>query len=148
MPLTAADRLDIHELCARYYVSTDEKDVPGFMECWVDDDDITFESAFGTFRGRAEIRAFEDEHVHRGMAIGKRHLVGNIMIRDGARPDQALVTTYLLVMEVVEAPQIIATAIYRDSIAEKTAKGWRFRARSMEVDPGFQRTAAGQGAQT
>lgn len=146
MPLTADDRLDIHELCARYYVSTDEKDVPGFMECWVDDDDITFESAFGTFRGRDEIRTFEDEHVHRGMAIGKRHLVGNVMIREGARPDQALVTTYLVVMEVVDTPQIIATAIYRDSSAEKTAKGWRFRARSMEVDPGFQKTAAGQGA--
>lgn len=146
MPLSASDQLEIQDLCARYYVSTDEKDVPGFMDCWVDDDDITFESAFGTFRGRDAIRAFEDEHVHRGMAIGKRHLVANVIIRAGARSDQALVTTYLVVMEVVEAPQIVATAIYRDSIVEKTEKGWRFRHRSMAVDPGFQKTAAGQGA--
>jgi len=139
MSISAIDRLEIHDLCARYYITTDEKDVDGFMNCWVDDDDITFNSAFGDFKGRAAIRGFEDEHVHRGMAVGKRHWVGNVTIRDGQSPGQALVTSYLMVMEVVEAPYVLATAIYRDSVVEKTDQGWRFRSRSMDVDAGFQK---------
>lgn len=140
--LTAEDRLDIHDLCARYYISTDEKDVEGFMDCWVLDDNIVFKSAFGEFAGRAAVRQFEHEHVHRGMAVGKRHLLSNVSIRPASRPDQALVTTYLTVVEVVEEPRIIATAIYRDSVAERTGAGWRFRERSMDVDPGFQKVMA------
>lgn len=144
--LTAEDRLDILDLCARYYISTDEKDVDGFMDCWVLDDEIVFRSAFGEFAGRAAVRQFEDEHVHRGMAIGKRHLLSNVSIRPASKPDQALVTTYLTVVEVVEEPHIIATAIYRDSVAEKTSVGWRFRERSMDVDPGFQKVMAARPA--
>lgn len=140
MPLTADDRLAIQDLCARYYVATDEKDVDGFLECWADSDDIVFESVFGTFRGRQAIRAFEDEHVHRGMAIGRRHLLGNVVIREAGVPDAALVTSYMVVMEVAKAPHLVATAIYRDSRVVKTARGWRFTYRHMDVDPGFQQT--------
>ena len=145
MPLSALDRLEIQDLCARYYISTDEQDVDGFMDCWVEDDDITFNSAFGNYKGRAAIREFEDEHVHRGMAVGKRHLLGNVSIEEGERPNEALVTSYLVVMEVVERPYILATAIYRKSLVERTDEGWRFRSRTMDVDPGFQKVMASQG---
>ena len=145
MGLTAEDKIEIHELCAKYYVSTDEKDVDGFMDCWVEDDDIVFESAFGNFKGRNEIRNFEDEHVSTGMAIGKRHLLGNVYVSESDNKKQALVTSYLIVLEVVDKPFIVATAIYRDSVVEKTSKGWRFRKRSMEVDPGFQKVMGGHG---
>jgi SnoaL-like domain len=144
--LSASDRLEILDLCARYYISTDEKDVDGFMDCWVPDEDIVFNSAFGNFKGRAAVRAFEDEHVHRGMAIGKRHLLSNVSIRPGSGANQALVTSYLTVVEVVDVPQIIATAIYRDSLVEKTDAGWKFRQRSMDVDPGFQKVMGQQSA--
>ncbi len=137
MPLAAEDRLQIHDLCARYYISTDEADVDGFMECWVEDDDILFESDFGTFRGRGEIRTFEDDHVNRGMAIGKRHLLGNVSIREGEDANTALVTSYMVVMEVADVPHVVATAIYRDSKVVRTPAGWRFRQRTMAVDPGF-----------
>lgn len=139
MPISAEDRVLIHELCAKYYVSTDEKDVDAFMDCWLDTDDIVFESAFGNFRGRNEIRSFETEHVSRGMAIGKRHLLSNVFIRESSTPNKAFVTSYLTVLEVVDKPYIVATSIYRDSEVEKTSKGWKFRKRSMEVDPGFQK---------
>lgn len=145
MSLTADDRLALHDLCARYYISTDEADVDGFMACWADHDDIRFESAFGDFAGRAAIRAFEDEHVHRGMAIGKRHLLGNVAVREGDAPDTALITSYLAVLEVTGIPHIVATAIYRDSRAVRTPQGWKFVFRRMDVDPGFQQLMA-QGA--
>jgi hypothetical protein len=142
MSLTAEDRLEIHDLCARYYITTDEADVDGFMKCWTEDTDILFESEFGTFRGPEQIRAFEDEHVHRGMAIGKRHLLGNVSIREGEDANTAYVTSYMLVMEVADEPHIVATAIYRDSKAVRTADGWRFRHRRMAVDPGFGKLVA------
>jgi hypothetical protein len=141
--LTADDRLALHDLCARYYVSTDEADVDGFMDCWADHDEIRFESAFGTFEGRQAIRSFEDEHVHRGMAVGKRHLLGNVVIRPGGTPDDALVTSYMVVMEVADVPHIVATAIYRDSRAVRTPAGWKFVYRRMDVDPGFAKLMAG-----
>lgn len=143
MTLTAEDRLEILDLCSRYYLTTDEKDVDGFMTCWADHDDIRFESVFGTYAGRAAIRAFEDEHVHRGMAIGKRHLVGNVTIQPGETPDVALVTSYLVVLEVVDRPSIVATAIYRNSRVTRGQDGWRFTYRHMDVDPGFQKVMAG-----
>ena len=146
MSLTLEDKFDIQQLCARYYVSTDEKDVDGFMDCWIDDDEIFFESEFGNFKGRQEIRDFEDNHVHRGMAVGKRHLLGNVIIEDGEDDNTAYVTSYLVVMEVAEIPQIVATAIYRKSKAVKTDAGWKFVHRKMDVDDGFRKLMAQQPA--
>ena len=147
MPLTTEDRLAIHELCARYYLTTDEADVDGFMDCWADHDDIRFESVFGTFEGRAGIRAFEDEHVHRGMAVGKRHLLSNVVARPGEDDNTATVTSYMTVLDVVNIPHIVATAIYRDSKVVRTDDGWKFVYRHMDVDPGFQKLMDAQDTQ-
>jgi hypothetical protein len=142
--LTDSDRLELLDLCARYYVSTDEADVDGFMDCWVDSDDIVFESAFGTFKGRKAIRDFETAHVTGGMAVGKRHVLSNVVLKPGPE-GSALVTSYLTVLEVRDRPEIVATAIYRDSKAVKTKQGWKFLARSMDTDSGFAKWAAAKG---
>ncbi len=146
MGLTLEDKFDIQQLCAKYYVSTDEKDVDGFMDCWIDSDEIVFESEFGDFKGRKEIRDFEDNHVNRGMAVGKRHLLGNVIIEDGDDDRTAFVTSYLVVMEVADIPHIVATAIYRRSKAVKTDSGWKFVHRKMDVDEGFRKLLAQQSA--
>ncbi len=136
MSLSSEDRLAIMDLCARYYVSTDEADVDAFMDCWVDGE-VLFESPFGSFRTRQELRAFEDEHVNRGMAIGKRHLLNNVVIKPGKSDDSALVTTYMTVIEVNDIPHIVATGIYRDSLVVRTPSGWKFKHRKLDIDPGF-----------
>lgn len=146
MGLTLEDKFDIQQLCAKYYVSTDEKDVDGFMDCWIDSDEIVFESEFGDFKGRKEIRDFEDNHVNRGMAVGKRHLLGNVIIEEGDDDRTAFVTSYLVVMEVADIPHIVATAIYRRSKAVKTDLGWKFVHRKMDVDEGFRKLLAQQSA--
>ena len=140
MSITAQDRQDIRELCARYYNTTDAKDVDGFMDCWVDDDDILFESAFGNFSGRDEIRAFEEEHVSDdGMAHGKRHVLSNVVVEAGDDESTAFTSTYLIVIDVVNIPHIVATAHYPKCRVERTEDGWKFRHRKMNVDPGFQK---------
>lgn len=132
MALTAQDRLEILDLVARYNLTTDSKDVDGYMDCWAEE--ILFESPFGTFRTREEMRAFEAEHVHAG-AVGKRHFSLNVAMEgDG---DEALVTSDLVVMEVAEAPHVVATGRYQHSRAVRTPAGWKFARRGLELDEGF-----------
>jgi hypothetical protein len=41
------------------------------------------------------------------------------------------------VLEVEEAPRVIATGRYNKSLVVKTDKGWKFKRRTLNVDPGF-----------
>jgi hypothetical protein len=107
MALSTQDRHEILDLCARYFISTDEKDVDGYMDCWVDDDDISPESVFGNLKGRKPFRDFMDEHVIRGIGVGKRHLLSNTSIRDGEDDRTAYVTSYMVVIDVDNIPNIV-----------------------------------------
>lgn len=132
MALTAQDRLEILGLVARYNLTTDSKDVDGYMDCWAEE--LLFESPFGTFRSREEMRAFEAEHVQTG-AMGKRHLSLNMAIEEDG--DDALVTSDMVVLEVAEAPHVVATGRYDRSRVVRTSAGWKFSHRHLQLDEGF-----------
>ncbi|MDX1674637.1 MAG: nuclear transport factor 2 family protein [Longimicrobiales bacterium] len=140
MGLTALDRLEILDLVARYNLTTDSKDVDGYMDCWAED--VLFESPFGTFRTREKMRAFEAHHVETG-AMGKRHLSLNVAIQE--EDEAALVTSDLVVLEVAEAPHVVATGRYDRSRVIRTPGGWRFAHRRLELDGGFERYLAERG---
>ena len=147
MTLTGQDRAEIMDLCARYNISTDNADVDSFMDCWMDDgrsSHVRFESPFGNFGSREEIRHFEQEHVTKGMAVGKRHLGFNIVIREGTGDNHntAFVTNDLIVVETKDIPYIVATGRYDDSKVIKTDKGWKFEYRNLKVDDGFMKLMA------
>ena len=146
MTLTGQDRAEIMDLCAKYNISTDNADVDSFMNCWSDEEGsnhVRFESPFGNFSSRDEIRHFEQEHVTKGMAVGKRHLAFNIVMREGKEDNNtAFVTSDLMVVETKEIPYIVATARYDDSKVIKTDKGWKFKYRNLKVDEGFMKLMA------
>jgi hypothetical protein len=146
MTLTGQDRAEIMDLCARYNVSTDNADVDSFMNCWMEEGDsnhVKFESPFGNFSSREEIKHFEQEHVTKGMALGKRHLGFNIVIREGKDDNNtAFVTNDLMVVETKDIPYIVATGRYDDSKVTKTDKGWKFQYRNLKVDEGFRKLMA------
>jgi hypothetical protein len=144
MTITADDRLLIQELHHHYYLSTDNADVDGFIDCWASDRPILFESPFGDFADLDSLRAFETEHVEGGMAVGKRHYNLNLALRPGPDQDTVFATSYMVVLEVAGMPGIVATGIYRDSVVVRTASGWRFQKRSLQVDPGFAHVMAAQ----
>lgn len=141
MALTAQDRLEILDLVARYNLTTDSKDVDGYMDCWTEE--MLFESPFGTFRTREEMRAFEAEHVHTG-AMGKRHFSLNVAIE--GEGEEARVTSDLIVMEVAEAPHVVATGRYERSRVVRTSDGWKFAHRRLDLDEGFGKYLAERGA--
>ncbi len=137
--LDSQDYLHIQALVARYCLATDDKDPDGFMACWVAAEDFGgYESGpFGSMKTWQELYDFEKEHVGPGgMANGKRHQATNLLI-EPVSATEAHVTHDLIVLEVDQVPQIIATGRYDRSVVVKTADGWRFKSRKLHVDKGF-----------
>ena len=138
-PLTALDIAEIHQLVARYGLTTDNADADGFMQTWVAPADFGgYDSgAFGRIETWQEMLDFERHHVGPGgMANGKRHLALNIAV-EPISASEAHVTNDMIVMEVAEVPRVVATGRYDRSVVVKTEQGWRFKRRTLHVDAGF-----------
>jgi hypothetical protein len=43
----------------------------------------------------------------------------------------------MLVLEVAEVPYLMATGRYNKSVVVKTARGWKFKRRTLVIDTGF-----------
>jgi hypothetical protein len=85
---------------------------------------------------------FEKHHVGPGgMANGKRHQSTNIVI-EAISATEAHVTNDMLVFEVADAPFLMATGRYNRSVVVKTAQGWKFKRRTLDIDSGFFRLMA------
>ena len=109
------------------------------MNCWVDADAFGgYDSgSFGNMQTWEALREFEAHHVGEGgMANGKRHQATNLLI-EPVSATEVRVTHDLIVLEVAGEPGIIATGRYNASVVVKTDKGWRFKSRKLDVDPGF-----------
>ena len=137
--LTHDDELAIRNLISRYCITTDNADAKGFMDCWVSAEQFGgYESGpFGTMKTWQELYEFEKHHVGPGgMANGKRHQTTNVVI-DAVSSQEVRVTHDMIVLEVADEPRVIATGRYNASVVVKTAAGWRFKSRKLDVDPGF-----------
>lgn len=139
MNFTTKDFLEIHNLVAMYCLATDNKDVDGFMDCWVEPQEFKgYDSgAFGHMQTWEDLRAFEAHHVGPGgTANGKRHQATNIHI-EPVSDNEVLVTHDMIVLEVDNTPAVVATGRYNQSKVVKTSRGWKFQYRKLEVDSGF-----------
>ena len=139
MKITTQDLLEIQNLIARYTITTDNKDVDGFMNCWVKPEEFEgYDSgAFGNMKTWDELKAFEAHHVGQGgNANGKRHQATNIII-EPVSETEVKVTHDMIVLEVAAIPMVIATGRYNNSKVVKTDNGWKFKWRKLDVDTGF-----------
>ena len=137
--ITATDFWEIHNLISRYTLTTDNADPDGFMDCWVapEEFDGYNSGAFGNMQTWQELYEFEKHHVSAGgSAVGNRHQATNVLI-EPVSETEAYVTHDMLVIQVADIPQIVATGRYDKSKVVKTDKGWKFKKRSLEVDEGF-----------
>ncbi len=137
--LTTTDLLEIQHLVARYCIATDNKDVDGFMDCWVAAD--AFEGydsgAMGSMKRWGELRAFEAHHVGPGGgAKGKRHQATNLMITP-VSDEEVRVTHDMLVLEVDQVSAVVATGRHNNSKVVRTLNGWKFQYRNLDIDAGF-----------
>lgn len=139
MRITTQDLLEIQNLIATYTVTTDNKDVDGFMNCWVRPEEFDgYDSgAFGHMKTWEELKAFEAHHVGEGgNANGKRHQATNIIIQQ-ISATEVHVTHDMIVLEVAAIPMIIASGRYNNSKVVKTSEGWKFKWRKLDIDSGF-----------
>jgi hypothetical protein len=138
-PLTPADCVEIQNLTALYCLTTDNADADAFMALWVEPAEFGgYDSgAFGKMDTWQAMYEFEKHHVGPGgMANGKRHQATNIVI-EPVSATEAHVTNDMLVFEVADVPYLMATGRYNQSVVVKTAKGWKFKRRTLAIDSGF-----------
>jgi hypothetical protein len=137
--LTPADHVEIQNLVTLYCITTDDADADAFMRLWVEPAEFGgYDSgAFGKMDTWQAMHEFEKHHVGPdGMANGKRHQSTNIVI-EGVSATEAWVTNDMLVFEVADVPYLMATGRYNKSVVVKTAKGWKFKRRTLDIDSGF-----------
>ena len=137
--ISASDYCEIQNLVAQYCITTDNADADAFMQLWVEPGEFGgYESgAFGNMETWQQMYEFEKHHVGPGgMANGKRHQSTNVLI-EGISATEALVTNDMLVLEVADAPHLMATGRYNKSVVVKTAAGWKFKRRTLDIDTGF-----------
>ncbi len=137
--ITPNDFAEIQNLVALYCVTTDNADADAFMKLWVEPADFGgYDSgAFGKMDTWDAMYAFEKHHVGPGgMANGKRHQSTNIVI-EPISATEAHVTNDMLVLEIADVPYLMATGRYNKSVVVKTAEGWKFKRRTLDIDSGF-----------
>jgi hypothetical protein len=128
MPLTVADRFEIHELAARYAHAIDFGDAEGWADCFTADG--AFESTLqGRVEGRDALMAF-CRSTPTGMK--PRHWT-NHWIMDGAA-NVATATCYGLLLDGAANGRPILTFRYRDRLRKVNGR-WKFVERFADIDP-------------
>ena len=122
MVLSAADRLAILDLVARYNHTMDSRDAEGWADCFAPD---------GVFDGGPKLQASGREGLVAFMErliardIPAVHWNNNIVIEGSG--DAARMMLYLLVIDLRgDAARASHLGVYHDELV-RTADGWRFR---------------------
>jgi ketosteroid isomerase-like protein len=130
--LTAADRIEIQELCARYDWTVDTSDVEGWVALFAADG--SFESPMGSATGHDELRSFLQSYLDSGATHSARHATGvHVTEGDGTT---ARHTGYLTVYETHGDAGVVATGVYTDRLAKVDGE-WKLTHRQLSVDPSF-----------
>ena len=125
MALSAADRLEILDLAARYNHLMDSRDAGGWAECFTPDG-VFDGGARLQASGRAELVAFMERLIARDLPAV--HWNNNIVIEGSG--DAASMTLYLLVIELRDGPVATHFGVYHDELV-RTPDGWRFQRRRL-----------------
>lgn len=131
MSSAVEDRLAISELNSRFFMALDDHDIDAWSTTFTDDG--IFFSPYGEFAGDEARKQFLRAHIDAGNENGTRHVTADFAIE--LHPDRATMRSYVVKLQVVESPSIVATGVYKDELV-RTIEGWRFARRVLKVDPG------------
>lgn len=129
MPLSVADRLDIHELLARHNHAIDSGDAGAWAATFTTDG--TFNSGGRTLAGTEALKAFAADFATR--LPGSRHWIDNLVVE--GEGDEATARCYLQLLKTGggEPVALVATARYEDTL-RRIAGVWRFASRTVVLD--------------
>jgi 3-phenylpropionate/cinnamic acid dioxygenase small subunit len=128
-----ADRLEIHELMARYSFGINFGDIEGWVACFTED--AVFETPLGTHRGSDALRKYVSSRGEERRERPVRHFVTNVIVTE-LQGDQASAKSYFLMTRVLrdsDTIQFLTTGIYTDKL-RKTGGKWRISHRKIELD--------------
>ena len=122
--LSSDDLGEIHNLYAQYNLELDAGDSQAWADTFIDN------GSFNAFVGRQALITFADGFI--ASNPNTRHWNSSIRVTPTA--DGAAGTAYLMLWKVSTQPaEVVLTGIYTDELV-KTSKGWRFKARLIEID--------------
>lgn len=128
--LTAVDRIEIHELLARYAWSLDMADEDGFVACFAADGELRWE-AFdppGTWQGECALRRFIAYFRARPESAGRQHHVSNVIVETTAHGARA--RAYVLVtLGCGDGPHRLHVMGYYEDLLVRQPEGWKLARR-------------------
>lgn len=130
--LSANDRFEILDLCSRYNNFLDRGDTENLMECWTKNA-FTFDSPWGKFTNWEKLRQFMSKEMHGGKLAGKRHVLFNVVVREGDDVDTAFVDAEYLVID-KDHLELISSGSFKSDKVQRISMGWKFVARSQKDD--------------
>lgn len=126
----AADRLEIHELAARYAWSLDTGDEAGFVDCFCRDGELVWDvfETEGRWRGADALRRFIAYFRGRPESAGRQHHVTNLIVAPTA--DGATATCYVAVaLRREPGPHALHVMGYYEDALRREQGRWRFQRR-------------------
>jgi hypothetical protein len=124
------DRLEIHELTARYAWSLDTGDEDAFVDCFCRDGELVWDAfeTEGRWRGAAALRGFIGYFRQRPESAGRQHHVSNLIVTPTAAG--ATAKCYVAVtLRVEPGPHLLNVMGYYEDVLRQEDGRWRFAAR-------------------
>lgn len=130
LALSAADRLEIQEVTARYAWSLDTGDEEGFAACFCRDGELVWDvfETEGRWRGAPALRRFIGYFRQRPESAGRQHHVSNLLIRPADTGAQA--RSYVIVtLRCVPGPHLVNVVGYYEDELQREDGHWRLARR-------------------
>lgn len=131
-PLSPADRLEIHELTARYAWSLDTGDEDGFAACFSRDGELVWDvfETEGRWCGTAALRRFIGYFRQRPESAGRQHHVSNLVVTAAGAGARARARSYVAVtLRCVPGPHLLnVVGYYEDELQQEDGR-WLFARR-------------------
>jgi len=128
--LSAGDRLEIHELLARYAWSLDTGDETRFVACFTRDAELLWDvfDEPGLWKGSAALQRFVAYFRSRPESAGRQHHVTNIVLE--STNDGVLAKSYVLVaLRVDDGPHRLNVMGYYEDVVQQEGGHWRIARR-------------------
>ena len=128
--LRSSDRLEIHELVARYAWSLDTGDEDAFVDCFCSDGELIWDvfETEGRWRGPLALRRFISYFRHRPESAGRQHHVSNLVVT--ATASGATARSYVAVaLRSADGPHLLSVMGYYEDELRREKDRWLFSSR-------------------
>jgi hypothetical protein len=148
---TSNDRLEIHELMARYAWSLDTGDEESFVACFCSDGELVWDvfATEGRWRGAAALRRFIGYFRQRPESAGRQHHVSNLIVTPTAAAAQARCYVAVALRREPGPHLLHVMGYYEDELAREDGH-WRIARRCIRdwSGPVLARFAGQEGARS